>query len=75
MDHMEAILLSMTPAERTNPKTINGSRRHRVAMGSGTSVQEVNRLLKQFKEMEVFMKKMGTVGKGKRQFLKNFPLN
>lgn len=74
IDHMEAILLSMTPAERANPRMMNGSRRQRVATGSGTSVPEVNRLLKQFKEMEVFMKKMGSTGKGKKQFLKNFPL-
>ncbi len=58
----EAIILSMTLKERRNPKLINGSRRKRIAAGSGTSVQEVNRLLKQFKQMSVMMKKMGKGG-------------
>jgi len=75
LDRMEAILLSMTPRERAIPKIMNGSRRQRVARGSGTTVMEVNRLLKQFKEMEVFMKKMGFAGRGKKHFLKNFPFN
>ncbi|MFQ6105079.1 MAG: signal recognition particle protein [Candidatus Glassbacteria bacterium] len=73
--HMEAIFLSMTPRERENPRIMNGSRRLRVARGSGTSVQEVNSILKQFKRMESFIKKMGFTGKGKRQFLKSFPFN
>ncbi|MCW8836433.1 MAG: signal recognition particle protein [Rhodospirillales bacterium] len=59
----EAILLSMTPVERRNPKLLNGSRRRRIALGSGTSVQEVNRLLKQFQQMSTMMKKMGKMGK------------
>jgi signal recognition particle subunit SRP54 len=56
--HVEAIILSMTPEERRNPKILNGSRRARIAKGSGRPVAEVNRLLKQFKEMEKFMKQM-----------------
>lgn len=58
MKHIEAIILSMTPAERRNPDILNGSRRKRIAMGSGTHIQEVNRMLKQFKEMKKQMKKM-----------------
>ena len=57
--HMEAIILSMTPAERRKPEIMNGSRRARVARGSGRPVSEVNRLLKQFKEMRKMMKQMG----------------
>ncbi len=65
MKHVEAIILSMTPAERQNPKLINGSRRARIAKGSGRPVAEVNRLLKQFKEMQQFMKRMkGMMGGG-----------
>ena len=56
--HVEAIILSMTPEERKNPKILNGSRRARIAKGSGRPVSEVNRLLKQFKEMQKFMKQM-----------------
>ncbi len=58
MKHVEAIILSMTPQERSNPKIINGSRRARIARGSGRPVAEVNRLLKQFGEMQKFMKQM-----------------
>jgi signal recognition particle subunit SRP54 len=59
----EAIILSMTRKERRNPKLFNGSRRRRVAEGSGTTVQEVNRLLKQFQEMSRAMKQMNKLGK------------
>lgn len=59
----EAIILSMTPAERRNPKLLNGSRRRRIAAGSGTSVQDVNRLLKQYQQMADLMKKVGKMGK------------
>jgi len=59
MKHMEAIVLSMTKAERRKPDLMNGSRRARVAKGSGRPVQEVNRLLEQFREMQKMMKKMG----------------
>jgi signal recognition particle subunit SRP54 len=56
MKHVEAMVLSMTPEERRNPDLINGSRRSRIAKGSGRSVQEVNRLLQQFREMGKVMK-------------------
>ncbi len=56
--HVEAIILSMTPEERRNPKLLNGSRRARIAKGSGRPVAEVNRLMKQFDEMQKFMKQM-----------------
>jgi signal recognition particle subunit SRP54 len=59
---IEAIIYSMTPEEREDPKLLNGSRRHRIAKGSGTNVQEVNRLLKQFKETSKMMKKMQSGG-------------
>ena len=63
--HVEAIILSMTPDERRNPKILDGSRRARIAKGSGRPVAEVNRLLKQFKEMQKFMKQMkGMIGGG-----------
>lgn len=68
MKHVEAIILSMTPEERENPKIIKGSRRARIARGSGRPVAEINRLLKQFGEMQKFMKQMkgmgGMLGKG-----------
>ncbi len=57
---IEAIILSMTPEERENPTIINGSRRKRIAMGSGTNIQEVNRLLKQFEETRKLMKMVTT---------------
>lgn len=55
----EAIILSMTPAERRNVRLLNGSRKRRVAAGSGTSVPEINRMLKQYKQMTRIMKRMG----------------
>lgn len=58
MKHLEAIILSMTPAERRDPSILNGSRRKRIAQGSGTHIQEVNRIMKQFTEMKKQMKKM-----------------
>ncbi|MFI5208549.1 MAG: signal recognition particle protein [Gemmatimonadales bacterium] len=58
LKHVEAIVLSMTPAERKNPGVLNGSRRSRIAKGAGRPVQEVNRLIKQFEEMGKFMKGM-----------------
>ena len=60
--HVEAIVLSMTPKERANPDLINGQRRLRIAKGSGRSVQEVNQLLTQFKQMQKFMKIAGKTG-------------
>ena len=58
---VEAIIRSMTPNERRKPEIINGSRRTRIANGSGTSVTEVNRLIKQFQEMQKMMKRMGAM--------------
>jgi len=58
---IEAIIRSMTPAERHKPEIINGSRRNRIAMGSGTTVGDVNRLVKQFAEMQKMMKRMGAM--------------
>ncbi len=59
----EAIILSMTSAERRNPKILNASRRRRIAAGSGATVQDVNRLLKQHQQMAAMMKKVGKMGK------------
>ena len=55
---VEAIILSMTSEERTNPRVLNGSRRRRVAAGSGTTVQQVNQLLSQHRQMERMIKRM-----------------
>ena len=63
---IEAIIRSMTPQERAVPKIINGSRRARIAAGSGTQVGDVNRLVKQFDEMQKMMKKLGMGGGGKK---------
>ncbi len=64
--HIEAIILSMTPEERRNPDVLNGSRRRRIAQGSGTKVSDVNQLLKQFREMKKMMKTMSRLmGKGR----------
>jgi signal recognition particle subunit SRP54 len=62
--HLEAIVLSMTPAERKSPGLLNGSRRARVAKGSGRPINEVNRLLEQFREMQKMMKKVASVQGG-----------
>jgi signal recognition particle subunit SRP54 len=62
LKHVEAIVLSMTQKERTNPDVINGQRRLRIAKGSGRTVQEVNTLLAQFKQMQKFMKIAGKTG-------------
>ncbi len=59
---IEAIIYSMTPEERSNPKLLNGARRKRIAKGSGTDIQEVNRLIKQFVETSKMMKKLTTGG-------------
>ncbi len=59
---IEAIIHSMTPEERANPAILNGSRRKRIANGSGTEIQEVNRLIKQFDETRKMMKLMTTSG-------------
>jgi len=57
--NVEAIIQSMTPAEKEKPELLNGSRRKRIARGSGTSVQDVNKLIKQFEDMRKMMKMMG----------------
>ena len=64
---VEAIICSMTPRERLDPSIINGSRRHRIARGSGTSTQAVNALLKQFKMVQQLMRTMTRGGKGRRR--------
>ncbi len=66
MNHIEAIIQSMTKAERQNPSILNGSRKKRISAGSGRSIQEVNRLLKQFEEMKKMMKQMTDFTKGKK---------
>ena len=63
MGKIEAIILSMTKNERIRPEIINGSRRKRIAMGSGTSVEDVNKLLKQFEQMKKMMKQFSGMGK------------
>ena len=65
---IEAIITSMTAAERENPNILNGSRRKRIALGSGTQVQDVNRLLKQFEEARKMMKRMQGLRGGKGGF-------
>ncbi len=73
--HIEAIISSMTKEERRNPEIINGSRRARIAKGSGTSVQEVNSLLKQFAEMKKMMKSLTKLDKaGRRITAQNIPI-
>ena len=59
---MEAIINSMTPGERARPEIIKGSRKKRIAAGSGTQIQDVNRMLKQFTQMQKMMKKMSGGG-------------
>ncbi len=72
LKHVEAIVLSMTPRERQNPDLLNGSRRARIARGSGRTVQEVNQLLAQFKQMQKFMKSAGKPG-ARQPFGRGFP--
>jgi signal recognition particle subunit SRP54 len=67
-DRMECIINSMTPKERKNPDILNGSRKRRITMGSGTSIQDLNRLLKQHKQMGKMMKKMK--GKGMQNMMR-----
>ncbi|NJP36381.1 signal recognition particle protein [Alkalicoccus luteus] len=65
--HIEAIVKSMTKEERDNPAVLNGSRKRRIAKGSGRNIQEVNRLIKQFDEMKKMMKQMTGMSKGKKK--------
>ncbi|GAA0495425.1 signal recognition particle protein [Salinibacillus aidingensis] len=75
ISHVEAIIQSMTKKERIDPSIMNASRKRRIAKGSGTSVSEVNRLLKQFDEMKKMMKQMTNSGKKgkKKKGMMNFP--
>ena len=73
MKHIEAIVLSMTPAERKKPDILNGSRRLRIAKGAGRPVNEVNKLLEQFREMQKMMKKFGGGGGGKGGAMPRLP--
>lgn len=76
ISHVEAIIKSMTKDEKVRPEIINASRRKRIAKGSGTSVQEVNRLLKQFEDMKKMMKQMTGMGaKGKKKGGFKLPFN
>ena len=70
---IEAIIYSMTPAERENPELLNGSRRKRIADGSGTTIPEVNKLLKQFEETRKMMKMMTGGGKNIARMMGNMP--
>ena len=70
--HIEAIIHSMTPLERESPEVINGTRRKRIAMGSGRSIEEVNKLLKQFDDMKKMMKQFSGGG-NPLKMLKNMP--
>ena len=72
LKHVEAIVLSMTPRERQDPDLLNGSRRSRIARGSGRTVQEVNQLLAQFKQMQKYMKSAGKPG-ARMPFGRGFP--
>jgi len=75
MRRLEAIINSMTPEERRHPEIIKASRRRRIAAGSGTTVAEVNKLLKQFEMMQKMFKKMGKGGKGLGRLLGMNPRN
>lgn len=71
---VEAIIRSMTPQEKSHPEIINASRRKRIAQGSGTTVQDVNRLLKQFNDMKKMMKQFSQMAKGgKKRKRRGFP--
>ena len=69
---VEAIIRSMTPKERRAPDIINGSRKRRIANGSGTSIQQVNRLLGQFRDMKKMMRQMTAMAGGKTKMPRGF---
>jgi signal recognition particle subunit SRP54 len=71
--HIEAIIQSMTPQERRNPDILNGSRKKRIAAGCGRSIQEVNKLLKQFEDMRKMMKSINDMSKGKKGMMPGMP--
>ena len=66
-DRLQAVILSMTPAERENPDIINPSRKRRIAAGCGQQVEDVNRLLAQFKQMQKMFKQFGGKGMKRRR--------
>ncbi len=67
MKKTEAIIYSMTPAERSNPNLLNPSRKNRIARGAGVDISEVNRLVKQFEQMKKMMKQMPGMMKGAKK--------
>ncbi|MEE1318547.1 MAG: signal recognition particle protein, partial [Ruminococcus sp.] len=71
IDWVQAIILSMTPEERSNPSVMNPSRKRRIAAGSGRSVEEVNRLIKQLEQMQKMMKQFKSKGKNGKKKRKN----
>lgn len=73
INQVEAVIRSMTPLERRKPEIINGSRRKRIALGSGTSIQEVNRVLKQFDQMQKMMKQFSQMQRGEKLGKKGMP--
>lgn len=72
LGRVEAIIRSMTPEEKMHPEIINASRRKRIAKGSGTTVQDVNRLLKQFEDMKKMMKQFSAMAKGGKKKKRGF---
>lgn len=74
IDRSMAVIRSMTKKERVNPGLLNASRRKRIAAGSGTSVQEVNRLIRQYEETQKLMKQFGSMAKGKKGRMPGFGL-
>jgi signal recognition particle subunit SRP54 len=70
LKRVEAIVLSMTPSERRSPRILNGSRKRRIARGSGTTVQDVNALLSQFRQMQRMMKQLGKGRRGARGLMR-----
>ncbi|MGN0402684.1 MAG: signal recognition particle protein [Acetatifactor sp.] len=73
LSHMEAIVLSMTKAERSNPKLLNPQRKHRIAKGAGVDIAVVNRFIKQFEQSQKMMKQFGGGGKHKKGMFGGFP--
>ena len=74
MARMEAMIYSMTPAERQNPNLLNPSRKHRIAKGAGVDIAEVNRMVKQFEQSRKMMKQLpGMMGKSGKKGLFKFP--
>ena len=73
IDWLQALILSMTPEERENPSLLNVSRKKRIAAGSGRTIEEVNRLVKQLEQMQKMMKKMKNYGKNSKGKKKRMP--